>query len=319
MTEKIRIPKPSILALLAPETVDAEQRTVEVTFYSGATVPRFSWSRGEYLLTFEMKPSAVRLNSLNSGRAPVLETHSEWSTKDVLGVVEKGWLADGEARARLRFAKSDEDADRVWNKVEQKILRNVSMGVLIHKMQETSAEGKTKSFLATDWEPYEISVVPVGADPGAHIRMQAESAEEVEVEVLRATAHQEEKLMEHETITQTGAEARVEVNMDAERQAAALAERTRILELDKIGRAVRLDSRLIAEHVEKGTGIEEFRRVALDELARRSEETPIRSATAAVTRDGAETRRAGIAASLLHRYDAKLFPLKDELGRDWTG
>jgi len=94
-----------------------------------------------------------------------------------------------------------------------------------------------------------------------------------------------------ETITETGGEARSEVNLDAERQAAALAERTRILELDKIGRAAKLDARLIAEHVEKGTAIEDFRKLALDELARRSEETPIRSATVVVTRDEADTRR----------------------------
>ncbi len=38
-----------------------------------------------------------------------------------------------------------------------------------------------------------------------------------------------------------------------------------------------------------------------------------------VTRDEADTRRSGIAASLLHRYDPALFPLQDDLGRDWVG
>jgi len=180
------------------------------------------------------------------------------------------------------------------------------MGVAIPALKDVTPEGAAlREILVTDWEPEEVSLVPIGADPGAGFKFE------------RATGPQEQTM--EETITETGGEARNEVNMDAERQAAALAERTRILELDKIGRTAKLDARLIAEHIECGTAVEEFRRLALDELARRSEETPIRSATAVVTRDEADTRRAGIAASLLHRYDPKLFPLKEDLGRDWLG
>lgn len=159
-------------------------------FYSGAAVPRFSWTLGgEYMLAFSTTPGAVNLTSLNSGSAPIFYAHSgsrKASRRSararrtvVLGVVEKGWLKDGTASATLRFAKGDEDADRVWNKIEQKVLRNVSMGVRIHKMKETSGtEDKVKSYLATEWEPFEISVVPIGADPGAHIRMSAEMGEQ---------------------------------------------------------------------------------------------------------------------------------------------
>jgi hypothetical protein len=122
-----------------------------------------------------------------------------------------------------------------------------------------------------------------------------------------------------ETIVDAGGQARVEINVDAERQAAALAERARIREIEKVGRTLGLDARFVAQHVEAGTSIEEFRKLALDDAARRSSEPEIQSAAAVVTRDETETRRAGIMAALLHRYDPAVFPLKDDLGRDWAG
>jgi predicted RecA/RadA family phage recombinase len=127
--------------------------------------------------------------------------------------------------------------------------------------------------------------------------------------------------MDETIITAAGEEARDElkVNLDAEREAAALAERARIREIEKVGRTLGLGATLIAQHVEAGTSVEEFRKLALDDAANRSGETEIRSAAAVVTRDETETRRAGIVAALLHRYDPAVFPLKDDLGRDWAG
>lgn len=127
--------------------------------------------------------------------------------------------------------------------------------------------------------------------------------------------------MDETVVTATGEEARDElkINLDAERQAAALAERTRIREIEKVGLTLNVDARLVAQHVEAGTSIEEFRKVALDDAATRGEEPTIRSAAAVVTRDQTDTRRAGIMAALLHRYDPAVFPLKDDLGRDWAG
>ena len=287
---------------LAP--ADHDERTATLTWYTGAAVRRYD-ARGPYEMRFSMEPGAVRLERLASGSAPLLNSHRDYTVADVIGVIAKAWIESGVGKAIVRFSKR-EDVTPIWRDVEDGILRNASMGVAIHALKDVTPEGAAlRQILVTDWEPEEVSLVPIGADPGAGFKFE------------RATGPQEQTM--EETITETGGEARNEVNVDAERLAAALAERTRILELDKIGRAAKLDARLIAEHIERGTAVEEFRRLALDELARRSEETPIRSATAVVTRDEVDTRRAGIAASLLHRYDPNLFPLKDDLGRDWLG
>lgn len=283
-----------------------DERTATLTWYTGASVRRFD-GRGPFEMRFSMEPGAVRLGRLTSGSAPLLNSHRDYTVDDVVGVIAKAWVDKGQGKATVRFSKRA-DVDAIWQDVQDGILRNASMGVAIHALEDVTPQGaQLRQVLVTDWEPEEVSLVPIGADPGAGFKLQ------------RATGPQEQTM--EETITQAGEQARasVETNVDAERQTAALAERRRILELDKIGRAVNLDGRLVTQHVEAGTSIEEFRRLALDELARRSAETPIRTATSVVTRDEVETRRTGIASALLHRYDPAVFPLKDDLGRDWAG
>lgn len=278
---KIEILKPRIDAALAAETMNSEARTIELQFYSGGTVRRYSWVSGTYLLAFSMEADHVRLGRLNSGRAPVLETHSDWSTQDVLGVVEEGWLAKGRGMARARFALNDAAADRVWNKIEQKILRNVSMGAVIHKLKELSTEeDKIKSYLAVDWEPLEISIVPIGADPEAQV-MSGEDGSTMSVELelaAGATAQEGEQTMEQPNVEQAS-------------QAAQAAERSRVLEITKIANLGKLDATFAATHVEAGTSVEEFRRLAYDKLAARSGINPTREHHGEIMRDQVDTRR----------------------------
>ena len=290
---------------LAP--ADRDERSATLTWYTGAAVRRYD-ARGAHEMRFSMEPGAIRMGRLASGSAPLLNSHRDFTVDDVIGVITRAWIENGQGKATVRFSKRA-DVDPIWQDVQDGILRNASMGVAIHAVEDVTPQGAAmRQVLVTDWEPEEVSLVPVGADPGAGFRFQ------------RATGPQEQK-MDETIVTATGEEARDElkINLDAERQAAALAERARIREIEKVGSTLGLEARLIAQHVEAGTSIEEFRKLALDDAARRSGETEIRSAAAVVTRDEAETRRAGITAALLHRYDPAVFPLKDDLGRDWAG
>jgi hypothetical protein len=282
-----------------------EDRTATLTWYTGASVRRFD-GRGAFEMRFSMEPGAIRMGRMASGSAPLLNSHRDFTVDDVIGVITKAWVENGQGKATVRFSKRA-DVDPIWQDVQDGILRNASMGVAIHAVEDVTPQGAAmRQVLVTDWEPEEVSLVPIGADPGAGFKFE------------RATGPQEQT-MDENTVIDTGEQARVEINVDAERQAAALAERTRIREIEKVGRTLGLEARLVAQHVEAGTSLEEFRRIALDELANRSDATPIRSAAAVVTRDETETRRAGIMAALLHRYDPAVFPLNDDLGRDWAG
>jgi hypothetical protein len=290
---------------LAPS--DREERTATVTWYTGASVRRFD-ARGPFEMRFSMDPGAIRMGRLESGAAPLLNSHRDFSVADVIGVITKAWIEDGVGRATVRFSRRP-DVDPIWQDVQDGILRNASMGVSIYAMREVTKEGsKIRQVEVTDWEPEEISLVPVGADPGAGFQMRADRPEDEEVR------------MEEQTKVGTGeARAGDAIDLETQRQAAVIAERQRVREIQKIGRATGLCEELIGTHVDQGTSVEEFRKVALDELAKRSEAAPIRSATAAVTHDVADKRRDGMRAALLHRYDPRQFPLENDLGREWMG
>jgi hypothetical protein len=147
------------------DAAEGGERRRDVLFYSGAKVPRMDWWTGEeYDLSFAM--DGADLKKLKDG--PVLNGHADFQVQDVLGVVENPRRSERGYEASLRFSDRDEVAG-VWKDIEDGILRSVSMGVNIKKIElkEDDKKNKRKHYMATEWEPFEISVVPRGADPGA--------------------------------------------------------------------------------------------------------------------------------------------------------
>ena len=170
--KKRKVQLPSLQFRAALQTVNNEARTVETVFSTGADVLRSEfWTGEEYIERLSMEKKAIRMDRLTSGAAPVLNTHNSYSLDDAIGVVTSARIKDGQGVAELRFAKDDPDADRAWNKISQGVLQNVSVGYRVHKYEETEEDGM-KVRTARDWEPFEISVVPMGADPGAQLRAE---------------------------------------------------------------------------------------------------------------------------------------------------
>jgi hypothetical protein len=152
-------------------TIDDENRTVELTFSTGAPVERYDWNIGRYIEKLSLKPEHMRLTRLDSG-APLLDAHSAWSISDQIGVVQSGSvkLSSKEARAVVRFSKR-ESVDPIWQDVRDGIIRNVSVGYRVYTFEEsTGKDNKLPIRTAIDWEPYEISMVPMPADVGAKVR-----------------------------------------------------------------------------------------------------------------------------------------------------
>ena len=175
------------VATLAAETIDRDARTVELTFYSGARVFRFPMFDDPYELEFEVSPEAAKLSRLNAG-APLMDSHlTHAGVGAMFGVVEKAWIADGEGRARVRFSKRA-DVEPIWQDVLDGVIRNVSMGTYILAMEDVTPKGAdVRRMRATEWEPYELSLVPVPADPGAQV-MEAADAETRPCVILSAEA-----------------------------------------------------------------------------------------------------------------------------------
>jgi hypothetical protein len=55
-------------------------------------------------------------------------------------------------------------------KITDGSIRNISVGYRTHREEIDANDGEIEIRTATDWEPYEISVVPVPADAGAQVR-----------------------------------------------------------------------------------------------------------------------------------------------------
>lgn len=157
---------------LAPvQSIKADTRTVQVMWSAGARVRRYDWWDDEvFFEELDMSPDAVDMSRLNGG-APVLDTHNRYSLDGVLGVVENAWLNEGRGFADLRFSERD-DVTPIWQDVQGGIIRNVSVAYEILEMREVGRDPATgyRIMRAVRWQPYEISLVPIGADQEAGTR-----------------------------------------------------------------------------------------------------------------------------------------------------
>jgi hypothetical protein len=158
----------SLASAVTPKSFNAESRTFQVMFYSGATVPRYDfWKDEEYDLRFEVSDKAVDLSRLKAG-APFLRDHYS-SLQDTLGVVEDAWLKGGKGYARIRMSDR-EDVRGIAQDIEAGIIRNVSMGAAV--LEETITRDDTtkrKLITANRWLPMEISAVAIPADHQAQV------------------------------------------------------------------------------------------------------------------------------------------------------
>lgn len=145
-------------ATLTRDAVNVEARTVELSFASEEPYAR--WWGVEIL---SMDRGAVRMGRLSGGQHPLLVDHERG---DQVGVVERAWIGDDrKARAIVRFGRSAR-AEEIFRDVQDGIRALVSVGYRIHdaKLTRTNDAGDDE-YLVTDWEPYEVSIVSIPADP----------------------------------------------------------------------------------------------------------------------------------------------------------
>lgn len=158
--------------MLRAASFDEAANTVEVIWTTGATVRRYDWRTGGYVdEQLVVEPQAIRLDRLNGG-APFLNTHDAWSLDSVIGAVVRNsvTIAKGQGSATIQLSRAPSHADIVQN-IRDGIIQNVSVGYRIHAIEKTEGEeGDVPLWRVVDWEPLEISAVPIGADPGARAR-----------------------------------------------------------------------------------------------------------------------------------------------------
>ncbi|QRI65863.1 Mu-like prophage major head subunit gpT family protein [Shinella sp. PSBB067] len=334
---------------IAPSSVNPETRSVDVVFTTGAPVRRRRWTGWDTSVPFdeilEVSERAVDLSRLNAG-APALDSHSVWSSFSQVGVVERAWIEGKEGKATIRFPREglDQAADRMFGLISDGIIRNVSVGYSIDRAKVVEAEkkGDVEKRIVERWTPLEVSFVTVPADPRAQVRAADQTSYPIEI---IATRSNKEAFMPESTTVAAGddpaiiqtrnqpvpaatpakpdaAEVRDQSKTPAKADmpdTEAVATRAREAERDRVSTIYDLANRLNLERsfaedlVKRGVSVDESRRLILDQVAAKSDETRTFPHVSVPLggHDERVTRRDAVANALLHRYSPTLFPLED--------
>ncbi|SEG37077.1 prohead protease/major capsid protein fusion protein, partial [Jhaorihella thermophila] len=292
--------------------------------------------------------------------APFLKVHEIETLDAVIGSVVPGSarIENGRGIAQVRISERA-DVEPIWRDIQAGHIRAVSIGYQVHRFVVTKPEASRELWRAVDWTPFEVSAVPVGADPAAGFRAQSPLHDCVlhrrDVQptttgaipmsdktdspatdaATRTTPQPTEPVATEDTAMpepkQTATEpqtASVETRSQPKPQKPditpapdpdAAATRAREAERDRVSTIYDLAGRLNLERsfaedlVKRGTDIDEARRLILDQVAAKSEETRAFSQVSIPLggRDEAITRREAVANALLHRYSPTLFELED--------
>jgi hypothetical protein len=297
-----KLPMHQIRATLS-DSINEENRTVDMVWTTGSKGLRRGWD-GPYYEELSVAEGHVDLSRLADGSHPLLAAHNSNDLDSVVGVVERVWLENGKGMATVRFAK-DEISERVFQKVKDKILRNVSVGYSVQEYTETTREGdEVPTYLATRWTPAELSIVPIGFDKDAKIRNQDVVETEVEIistrNLTQPSDGQGNPTMDKKDQT---APAPI-VDTEALKKEAAAQERTRVLEIRKAVKSAGLDEKLAEEYIERGTSLDEAR-TNIGLFAKYAKEaTPAPAVRVETGVDEKDKKRAGIIEALLPRVDS---------------
>lgn len=235
------------------DLVVGEDRTLDLSFSSEFPVERWF---GNEILSHEK--GAADMSRLNDG-APLLFNHN---MDEIIGVVERAGIDSKSKRgtATVRFADTAR-AREVMGMVNDKIIRNVSFGYRINEMLDEGAD----TYRATKWQPYEISLVTVPADPSIGVGRSG-SADECEVPVLRSLQPGAAAPSQNEvTMTQATNAADNAVDIKVVQSEAVQAERARIATINALGERFH-NADLARSLVDGGKSIDEARAAFLDKI-----------------------------------------------------
>ena len=180
--------------------LNEELASVDVVMSTDRFVPRekYDFKTGSvirYFESLEMTPQAIRMERLNNG-LPVLNNHemlcyNSEGIGSLLGNVQKSWIdtsGDSPAlKATLHLSKLDAVEKKIAAKVRNNLIRNVSIGYIVHKYKDvTRPDDPVKRKVAIDWEPVEVSLVDIPADPTANIRSLSKQTEEKDMSAQAA-------------------------------------------------------------------------------------------------------------------------------------
>lgn len=260
--------KRSVLGNYCRETtidhVDTDSRTVELSFSS--ETPYGRWFGDEILCHDE---ECINLERFNNGLGTVLFNHDRDA---VVGHIEKVWLEDNRGKALVRF-DTDEQSETIFQKVQSGTLQGVSVGYAINRYEvlededtkSTNGRFNGPAYVVTDWEPLEISIVSVPADPTVGV---GRSAEEIHTSIDTQednTRMDQEKNLEVQEVKSAPVETGI---TQEDLQKAMEQERKRTSEITALFRDFDVEG--ADEAIVMGVSVDEARAMVMDQLRARN-------------------------------------------------
>lgn len=306
-TETRNLARQQRAASIQPATFNREARTVEVVWTTGAKVRRFDfWNDREYEEELVVDASAIDLNRLNSGAAPVLDSHRSYGLDSQIGVIERAWIDGNEGRALLRLSGREELAGLVAD-IEAGIIRNISVGYAVRKYEITKPGDRSDGvgialYRAVDWEPYELSFVTIPADAASSTRDHSSTAPCEFIyrgQAPNKEAHNMDKQDKPADDTQAANPAAPAEDTTAVATRAEAAAVARAGEIAELATRHGFGAEAVGWIKENKT-VDQVRGIILEKMATRSEKGGHPLNVRTIT-DETETRLQGMAGAILHR------------------
>ncbi|WP_287804150.1 prohead protease/major capsid protein fusion protein [Diaphorobacter sp.] len=332
-------------ATLEPATFNEADNTVEIVWTQGASVRRFDYWEGKpYDEALDVTPEAVDMTRFDAGAVQVIDNHRLYGgVNAILGIAERGWIADGEGRATIRLSQRPEVAGIVAD-IRAGVIRAISFGYSVQQYAITPGAQRTDGgtvdlYRAVRWTPQEISFVTVPADAGAGTRSAPQASQQqgaqpggLPCEFVRAAAHpsatQEQRMPQANTQgdggtadTQQTADNTGTVNRAA--PAVTPAPATHQADATRAADILALCQRHGASELAEGllrqnATIDQARAAILDRMDAADQSRRGGSSVSVQTvRDEHETRMRGMEEAIMHRMDPRA-QLTD-LGRNYRG
>jgi len=279
-------------ATLALNSFNSETRTFQAIAATDAPVLRNDLFDGQFYERLLMTPGAMRQARLQSGRMPILDNHRAASAGAQLGVVTRSTIREGQLVVDGRLTQADV-ATPIAQSAADGVACNVSLGYRVFKSERSKGPEGLPLVTITDWEPIELSFVPVGADPNAYIRNlkgktmpQARKQNRVRPDQQRAPAAGDvlDRTVDDE-IDELETETRGADDLSADDLADDAGDRSPVARRVMSDRHARQAYDIAARHsldaewarraIAGGVTLREFRAEALDEAGKRADRTRI--------------------------------------------
>lgn len=280
--------------LLLRQTEDGENR-FELSFSSEEPYLRWSGSPPEILVHTK---AAVDLGRLKNAGALLFDHGNDRRIGRMpIGSIRNVTL-DEEARklrSVIEFDPDDEDAMKVRDKLQKKMLNGISVGYrvlewTVLKEGEKSADGRFAGpcYLATKWEPLEISVVATPADPTVGVGRSINNEEDNNMPEIETVIRSSENAGNQPAAPAADNQAAVTAAVEAERaRVAAITTRCRHFGVDP------------DEYIQREMTVDQVNGELLRILEQRN--APLTGSSVTVERDEADKYRAAAADSILLR------------------